>query len=192
MVDELWEDIVFDGREMLSLASLSPEVSERTLTGYGFSKTYGVAGLQIGYLVSSNGEMMREIQDLAGGVLRGASNLSMASASMLLSDQVAYYKEALLEHLKGMRDLAVGRLGEIEGVVCNELEGTYLLFPNISSFGLKSGDMTDYLLEEARVAVSDGSLFGSQGGGHIRINIGTSREILSEAFDRIEGVLSAL
>jgi len=192
MVDELWEDIVYDGRRNISLASLSPDLSDRTITAYGFSKTYSVAGLQIGYLVATNREMLTRINDIAAWVLRGSSSLSMAAARVLLSDEVAYYKDALMKYLHEMRGFSMKRLGEMAGVECNRVEGTFLLFPNIRSYGLSSKDMVDYLLDRARVAVSDGSLFGFRGEGHIRINIATSREILTEAFNRIQGALSLL
>ena len=192
LVDELWEDVIYDGRKNVSLASLKPDISERTITTYGFSKTYGVAGLQIGYLVATNKDMLTQIKKIGAEVLRGTSNLSKAAARVMLSEEVSYYKDALMEHLHEMRDLSMKRLGELEAVECKKLEGTFLLFPRISSYGLSSKEMTAYLLEKARVAVSDGSLFGPRGEGHIRINIGTSRRILTEAFDRIQGSLSPL
>jgi aspartate/methionine/tyrosine aminotransferase len=192
MVDELWEDIIYDGRKNTSLASFDSDVSERTITSYGFSKTYGVAGLQVGYLVATNRGMMKRIREIGAEVLRGTSTLSMTAARALLSDEVTYYKSALMEHLHEMRTLSMRYLKEMGGVTCNKLEGTFLLFPNLKSYGLTSSDMTEHLLKKGRVAVSDGSLFGSKGEGHIRVNIATSREILLEAFDRIGRALSAI
>lgn len=189
MVDELWEDIVYDGRRNLSLAALSPEIAERTITAFGFSKTYGVAGLQIGYLVATNSEILDKIKRIAQGVLRGTTNISKAAAKIMLSRDVTYYVEALLNHLHKMRNLAVKRLRKLDGVTCNQLEGTFLLFPNLRSYGLTSTEITNHLLKEGKVAVSDGSLFGSSGEGHIRINIATSQQILTEALNRIHKAL---
>ncbi len=192
LVDELWEDIVYDGRRNLSLASLGPEIADRTMTVFGFSKTYGVAGLQIGYLAATNQKILDSLNEIAHGVLRGASNLSHAAAMIMLSDDVRYYVKALVNHLHGMRALAKKRLTEVEDVVCNPLEGTYLMFPDFSSYGLSSKEMSDYLLKTAKIAVSEGSLFGSNGNGHIRINIATSRSILTEAFNRLQTALAKL
>jgi bifunctional pyridoxal-dependent enzyme with beta-cystathionase and maltose regulon repressor activities len=192
LVDELWEDIVYDGKRNLSLASLGPEIADRTMTVFGFSKTYGVAGLQIGYLAATNQMIIDRLNKIAQSVLRGTSNLSHAAAMILLSDDVRYYVKALVNHLHEMRALAKKRLAEVENVVCNRLEGTYLMFPDFSSYGLSSTELTDYLLKVAKIAVSDGSLFGSNGNGHIRINIATSRTILTEAFDRLQSALDKL
>ncbi|RLI31707.1 pyridoxal phosphate-dependent aminotransferase, partial [Candidatus Bathyarchaeota archaeon] len=73
-----------------------------------------------------------------------------------------------------------------------KLEGTYLMFPNLSSYGKTSDEMTDYLLKEGKIAVSSGSHFGSNGEGHVRMCIATSESIINEALDRMERALAKL
>lgn len=192
MSDELWEDIVFDGRKHISIASLSPEIEERTMTSLGFSKTYGVAGLQIGYLVATNKEMMEGLRKIARCVLRGTSTLSRAAAPVMLSDRLKWWREGIVKHLTMIRDLVERRFKEMPGVTCPKLEGTYLMFPNLSSYGKTSDEMTDYLLKEGKIAVSSGSHFGSNGEGHVRMCIATSESIINEALDRMERALSKL
>ncbi len=192
MSDELWEDIVFDGRRHISIASLSPEIEERTMTSFGFSKTYGVAGLQIGYLVATNKEMMKELRMIARCVLRGTSTLSRAAAPVMLSDRLKWWREGIVKHLTMIRDLVEKRFKEMPGVTCPKLEGTYLMFPNLSSYGKTSDEMTDYLLKEGKIAVSSGSHFGSNGEGHVRMCIATSESIINEALDRMERALAKL
>ena len=90
-----------------------------------------------------------------------------------------------------------GRLSKMEGVRCHEPEGTYAVFPDISSFEMTSVEMTRYLLEEAKVAVVPGhgegfSYFGPGGEGNIRLVFSTSKGLVSEALDRIEKALSKL
>jgi bifunctional pyridoxal-dependent enzyme with beta-cystathionase and maltose regulon repressor activities len=186
MVDELWEDILYDRRWHISLASLSPEISDRTITAFGFSKTYSVAGLQIGYLASTNKNMMEGVKKIGRGVLRGASTLSLAASRVMLSDAMIPYVQSTLEHLQKMRDMTVRLLNEIEGVSCNDVEATYLAFPRTEKKALRGKNIADYLLEKAKVAVEDGSRFGPSGKDHVRINFGTGREILEEAISRIK------
>jgi len=200
MSDELWEDIVFDGRRHISLASLNPKMADRTVTSFGFSKTFGVAGLQVGYAVATNGQLMRKIKSIGfrdtgnpdEPSLRGTGSLGLVAAMVMLSQKVNYYVKGLVAYLQEIRDLVYKRLVDIGGMRLTPLEGTYLIFPNVSSFGMSSEDMTEYLLKRARVAVESGSEFGPSGEGHIRINIGTGKEILTEALNRIEGALKAV
>ncbi len=198
MSDELWEDILFDGRQHVSIASLGTEIADRTITSFGFSKTFGVAGLQIGYVVSTNREIMksirstgfRETRDETESALRQTGSLSLAAAKMMLSEQVKYYVRDLVNYLQSARDYVFDTLKEIGHVRVSSLEGTFLIFPDIRDYGMTSAQMADYLLREAKIAVESGSEFGSKGEGHIRINIGTSKEILKEAILRMKHALA--
>ena len=200
MSDELWEDIVFDHREHISIASLSSEIADRTVTSFGFSKTFGVAGLQVGYTVATNKQLMRKLKgvgfrdtgDPDEPALRGTSSLALAAAKAMLSSDVKYYVKELVAYLQSIRDLTYKRLSALEGIKLTPLEGTFLIFPDVTSLGMTSHDVTQYLLEKGRVAVESGAEFGSLGEGHIRINIGTSREIVTEALNRIERALKGL
>lgn len=197
MSDELWEDMVFDGRHHFSLASLNPEIAYRTITAFGFSKTFGVAGLQIGYAVATNRELMRKIKaigirntgDPDEPALRGTGSLALAAAKVMLSSNVSYYVKELVAYLQETRELAYTRLEATGQIRLTPLEGTFLTFPDLSRFEKSSEKMTEYLLKTGRVAVESGSEFGPSGEGHVRINIGTSKEILTEALNRIEKAL---
>ena len=199
MSDELWEDVVFDGRHHISLASLNSEISDRTVTSFGFSKTFGVAGLQVGYAVATNRQLMRKLKSIGfrdtgdpdEPALRGTGSLALAAAKAMLSPSVNYYVRELVAYLQNVRDLAYRRLASLDGIRLSPLEGTYLIFPDVTGYEMSSENMTEYLLRRGRVAVESGSEFGPSGEGHIRINIGTSGEILTEALNRIEEALKA-
>ena len=79
----------------------------------------------------------------------------------------------------------------MEAVTCPKIEGTYLMFPKFDC-GMTSLELKDYMLKEAKVAFIEGSLFGSQGEGHLRMTIATSKAILNEVFDRVEKALKKL
>jgi aspartate/methionine/tyrosine aminotransferase len=196
MSDEIWSDIVYDGREHVSTASLGPEAAERTVSLYGFSKTFAMAGLSIGYAVATNPGVMEGLKRAAPSYFYPVNSVSQAAGKAAYA-HAWYWAEAFLEHLQGQRDYGHGRLTEMEGVECIRPEGTYVLFPDVSSFGLTSEEMTEYLLKEARVAVVPGhgepfSYFGPGAEGHIRIVYSTTRGMFAEALDRIEKALSKL
>ena len=189
--DDLHADIVYDGREHVSIASLGPEIADRTISMFGLSKTFGLAGLQIGWLVASNKEIMEGVQRVAGDLIQGTSSIGLAVAHVVLT-QCDGYIPPLVEYLQVLRDYGVKRLNTMDGVTVEPPEGTYVLWPNISEYGLSSTEMSDYLLKEGRVATTDGSRHGPEGEGHLRVIFPTSRAIFTEGLDRMEKALSKL
>jgi aspartate/methionine/tyrosine aminotransferase len=188
-VDELYEDMVFEGNHA-SLASLSPDLFKRTLTVFGFSKAFGIPGFRIAYIVN-HGTHMRELKKRLHGMLVHADTLAQAAAKAALAHGAAWLK-AFMVHLKRMRDEALRRCSGLPGVWCPQPQGTPFVFPNLACFGMRSGEMVEYLKKEARVIVQSGTDFGPHGEGHVRINIATAPAVLREAFDRIERALERL
>lgn len=195
MNDEIWSDIIYKPNQFVSMASLHPEIAAKTISVHGFSKTFGLAGLRVGYIVAPN-------QGVFEGIL-AASKVNTTAAGVSTLSQVAataayqkswYWADAFLEHLTKVRNYAVKRLNEIPGVYCNSPEGTYVLFINISAFGMTAEEMAAYLLREAKVAVVPGAAkwFGPGAKRHIRICFSTSLELIKEALDRIERALNLL
>jgi cystathionine beta-lyase len=135
---------------------------------------------------------MEKIRKIGNRVLRGTSTLSIAAARTMLSEDVKQYTQDALVHLKDMRDLTFQLLNEVEDVTCNRVESTYLAFPGVDKSTPQGMTMAEYLLKEARVAVEDGSRFGTSSRNNIRINFGTGRAVIIEAIARITTALDKL
>jgi bifunctional pyridoxal-dependent enzyme with beta-cystathionase and maltose regulon repressor activities len=189
--DELHADIIYHGRKHVSIASLGPEIADRTISMFGLSKTFGLAGLQIGWLVATNKELMEGVNKVAGDLIQGTTSISLAVAHAVLTKCDSYIPP-LVEYLQGIRDYGVKRLNAMDRVTVELPEGTYVLWPNVSEYGLSSSEMFNYLLEEGRVATTDGSRHGPEGEGHLRVIFPTSRAIFTEGLDRMEEALSKL
>jgi len=184
-VDELWEDILNDGRNHISLASLSPEIADLTITGWGFSKTWSVPGLQAGYLAATDEVIFENLTKIGGGILRGTNNFSLAIAEPILRGDCRYWVNDMNRYLGEVRDLVEKRLTGMADVTIPELEGTYLMFPKFN-YGIGSEKLYEFFKEEARVTLNAGNRFGREGEGHMRILTATSKGIMNEALDRIE------
>ena len=187
--DELYEDMVFEG-DHVSLASLSPELFERTLTVFGFSKAFGIPGFRVAYIVN-RGRHMRELKKRLHGMIVHTDTLAQAAAKAALVHGEPWL-DAFRVHLRRMRDDALRRLGGISGVWCPRPQATPFVFPNVACFGMTSLQMAAYLEKEARVIVQSGSDFGPHGEGHVRINVATAPSVMQEAFNRIETALKKL
>jgi len=193
--DEVWGDIIHAPHRHTAIASLSPEISARTIGVYGFSKTFGLAGLRVGFLAAPN----RAVRDRLLEVSRAPTTAYGVSTLSQVAAQAAYehawpWADQFLAHLLRMRDLAAKRLNAIDGIEAVAPEGTYVMFANIEGLGLGDQDeVAAWLLEHAKVAVVPGAprWFGPGAAGHIRLTFCTSEAILTEALDRIAEALSS-
>ncbi len=193
-VDELHEDIIYDGYKHISLASLNSEIERLTMTSWGFSKTHNLAGLRTGYLCTTNKEIMERLNTICKDVVYRdppTSTLVMEAYPVLLDNSLNWYKNAMMKHLKKIRRLCIKRLDEIPKVTHIEPEATYVIFPKFD-YGMTSDELNEYLTNEGRVRCSSGTNFGPGGEGHLRIVFATSEAIINEAFDRIQKALNNL
>ncbi len=187
--DELYEDMIFEG-EHRSIGSLGKEVFQRTLTVFGFSKALGIPGYRVAYMLIPPGIRTRVVE-ATQRILVHTDILAQAAAMGALR-AIGPWVETFMRHLREMRDRSLERIQRIPRLVCSRPEATPFLFPDARAFGLTSHDLAKHLLDKAKVVVQPGSHFGPSGEGFIRINLATSWEILSEAFDRMERALGEL
>ena len=189
MSDEIWSDIVYPPAEHVSMGSLDDEIAGRTVSVFGFSKTFGIAGLRIGFVVAPTTEWYQRLVDasLVRTTAAGATTVSQIAAAAAYED-CWYWVEAFLKHLEAVRDYAVERLDGFAGVRCREPEGTYVLFPDITGLGMSSTEVAELILERGRVAVVPGlpRWLGPGAEGNIRLCYSTSLELMREGLDRIE------
>ena len=189
--DELWEDIVFDDRKHISMASLGPEIEALTLTSWGFSKTFGIAGLQLGYMASTNKEAMADMRKQATGIQRGSSTIAKAIAPVMLDSTLDWWRRDMMKHLTKIRNLCATRMNEMNSVTFPHLDGTYVPFPRFD-LGINSKHLADRLIKDWKVGLSAGIGFGARGEGHLRMCIATSEAIMKDALDRIEAATEKL
>ncbi|HEX6914100.1 MAG TPA: pyridoxal phosphate-dependent aminotransferase [Chitinophagaceae bacterium] len=192
MNDEIWSDIVFPHAQFTSMASISPEISERTLTVYGFSKSFGLAGLRVGYIISPSAMVHEGIIEtsMVRTTAFGVSTVSQVAAQAAY-EHCWYWVEEFIAHLTKNKNYAVSRLNQMPGVRCHQPQGCYLVFPDIRETGLNGTALADLLLKKGRVAVVPGAekWFGPGASGHLRLCIATSHSILKEGLDRMEQTL---
>lgn len=195
MNDEIWSDIVFPEEKFLSIYSLGNERCRRVMSVFGFSKSFGIAGLRAGCVYTTNEELFAGIVDNAD-VMSTAGGIASISqiAGTACMDKCYYWVEEFLAHLKKNRDYAVDRLNAMPYIKAYRPHATYLLYVDIRDFGMKSEEFTDYMKEKVRLAVVSGGekFFGPGSEGYIRICFATSREILAEGLDRLEKGIAML
>lgn len=190
--DEIWSDIVFNPNIYTSIASISPEIAQKTITVSGYSKSYGLAGLRVGFVMASDANLFKVLFEASGhaSTVHGCNALAQVAASTALNE-CAEWLGSFVVHLQKMRDLSLNLINSIPGFSCYSPQGCYLLFCNIEKTGFDSASLQTLLFEKAKVAVVPGlpRWFGEGASGHIRICFSTSELLLEEAFGRISACL---
>ena len=191
--DEIWSDIVYPPHQHTSLASLSAKIARNTVTVYGFSKNFALAGLRVGCVICADPGWRKRIVATsdAESTVFGVSVLSQVAVIAALQQGRNWLGE-FVRHLRGQRDYVLERLARWPGVTVHPPEGTYVAFPCMRSLSDDVEKFCEHLREKARVALVPGAArwFGPGASGHVRICFATSRRILQEAFDRMEKVIS--
>jgi aminotransferase len=193
--DEIWSDIVYAPNTYTSIASLSKEIRDRTVTITGFSKSYGLAGLRIGSVMASDKKVYDLLMDasLHKPTIHGASVISQVAAATAL-DKCEDWLKNFLQHLHAMRDLCVDSLNAIPGFSCLPPAGCYVAFADISGTGKSCTEIQQILFDQAKVAVVPGlkEWFGDGANGYIRLSFATSEEILKKALASINNTIHRL
>jgi aspartate/methionine/tyrosine aminotransferase len=189
MNDEIWSDIIFPEEKFLSILSLDNERNGRVITIYGFSKSFGLAGLRIGCIYCFDETVYSKILDCSD-VMTTAGGISSLSqiAGIACMQKTFYWLDEYVRHLTKNRDYAVERINKMPGLSCRKPEATYLLFVDISKTGLTSEAFVEFVLRDAKLAIVPGNekFFGPGAKGFIRLCFATSRGILEEALNRLE------
>lgn len=187
MSDEIWSDIVYDNIEFHTYSSVSEEAKRKSFTVFGFSKSFGIAGLRIGAVLCNDQELLDDFTEKSNfnSTIEGVSTLSQIAASVAIDRAKPWFKD-FLTHLQHNRDLAYSMLANSGILAPNLPEATFVIFPKIQN-GLSSDAFAQHVLKEGKVAIVPGSerWFGKGAEGHVRICFSTSQELLKEGLNRI-------
>ncbi|MFT6583585.1 MAG: aspartate aminotransferase [Alphaproteobacteria bacterium] len=198
MADDMYEHIVFDGREFVTPAQVEPGLYDRTLTLNGVSKAYSMTGWRLGYA----GGPVKLIAAMSKAQLQctgNPSSISQAAAVAALNGP----KDIVVERTKefeARRDLIVGLLNQASGLTCHRPEGAFYAYPDCSALiGKKTpdgkiiesdADLAMFFLESHGVALVHGAAYAVS--PHIRVSFATSTENLIEAGTRIQRACAEL
>jgi len=189
MTDEMYSKIIYDNRQYPSYYALK-KVQDRTIFVYGFSKAFSMTGWRIGIYRCRNGSFDR-IDYLLTHVVGCTATFTQYAVLAGLNGPKKPLKEMVTQFEK-RRNFVIDALNKIEGIICQKAEGAFYVFPNIKSFKKRAKWLADYILEEAGVALLDGTSFGDFGEGYLRISYATSINNLKEGISRIKNVLRRL
>ena len=195
--DEIYEKIVYDGFEHVSIASLSDAVKALTIILNGVSKTYSMTGWRIGYTAGPK-ELIAAMTNIQSQSTSNPTSFSQKGALEALQGNQAEVS-VMVEEYQRRRDLICDALTSIAGITCYKPQGAFYVFPNVGVYLGKehkkerikdTSQLTGYLLDEARVAVVPGVEFGAE--GFLRLSYPIAPEVITEGIARIKEALARL
>ena len=186
--DEIYEKITYDGAVSTSLAGLSQEIYDLTITVNGFSKAYSMTGWRLGYIAAPVG-IAAAIDSIQSHSTSNPTSFAQKGGLAGLKGDQSFIDE-MVKAFAGRREYMYDRLTKIPGVTCVKPMGAFYVLPNISSFGLGSAAFCDKLLDQQKVACVPGVAFGSD--AHMRLSYACSMENITKGLARIEAFCAGL
>ncbi len=188
--DEVYEKLVYDGFSHVSMAALSDEIYNRTVTFNAVSKTYAMTGWRIGYAAGPE-DIITAAGRLQSNLTSGPNSIAQKAALEAITGDQSAVNE-MRAKFDSRRTMLVDGLNDIEGVECKKPTGAFYAFPDCSglmntTYGDKnvqsSMDLSKALLETVRLAVVPGSPFGAE--GYLRFSYAVSENDIQKGLARL-------
>lgn len=178
--DEIHCGLILDtDKTHIPTATLSPEISNRTITLMAPSKTFNLPGMGCSFAIISNDDLRRSFRKAMAGIVPHVNVMGYTAALAAYRDSHDWHL-ALLNYLRTNRDILEKSIQEIDGLTMSHVEATYLAWIDTRQAVMENPVR---FLEESGVGLSDGAYFGDP--GFVRLNFGCSRTTLEEALRRI-------
>jgi len=182
LADEIYEKLVYDGLEHVSIASLGPEFYDLTITVNGFSKAYAMTGWRLGYLGAPD-PIARAIDSIQSHVTSNPCSFAQKGALAALNGDQQSVAD-MRDEFDMRRQYIIDRFAKISSVSIVKPAGAFYILANISKLGLTSQNFADRLLSKANVSVVPGIAFGDD--RTVRFSYATSLDVIKKGMDRFE------
>src|SRR5256885_12139810 len=180
--DDIYEKLVYDDQKHVSVASLSKEAYDLTITVNGFSKAYAMTGWRLGYLAAPEA-VARAVDNIQSHSTSNPCSFAQKGAvAALKGDQQGLAD--MRDEFSMRRDYMFDRITKIPNITAVKPQGAFYILVNISQLGLSSQNFADRLLSKANVAVVPGAAFGDD--RTVRLSYATSIDIIKKGLDRFQ------
>lgn len=187
--DEIYERLVYDGAQHISIASL-PGMKEHTFTLNGMSKAYAMDGWRLGYVAAPE-EYITVMNKFHQHNTTCAPNFVQVASVAALTQEGDEVQQMVREYQR-RRDYTVQAINAIEGLSCLCPQGAFYLFINCKRLGKSSSELSRYFLEQAKIALVPGDVFGPGGAGYLRMSFAASYENIVEGCARLKTAVAKL
>ncbi|HAX86560.1 MAG TPA: aspartate aminotransferase [Cyanobacteria bacterium UBA11370] len=186
--DEIYEKILYDGTQHLSIGAVGSDIFERTIISNGFAKAFSMTGWRLGYLAGPL-ELIKAVTSIQSHSTSNVCTFAQYGAIAALESSQDCIEEMRLA-FAARRQVMFDRINAIPGLICPKPMGAFYLFADISKTGLKSLEFCNTLLESYQVAAIPGIAFGAD--DCIRLSYATDMATIEKGMDRLEQFVRSL
>ncbi len=187
--DEIHSELLLDGSSHIPIATLSPEIADKTITLIAASKTFNTAGLFCGFAIIPNDELRARYQQVNDEITGHVSSMGLIASEVSFSGECDDWLAELRIYLKENRDFVVDVLTEnFPDAKFTIPQATYLQWIDFGEY-VRNGKMDkppyDYFLEKAKVALGNGKVYGEGCDHFVRLNFASPRRMVAEGLERM-------
>lgn len=192
--DDVYCGLMFDKKKYIPIASLSPEVSQNTISLFSTSKTYNTTGLRFSYALTENPQLYsRYMTSIYKANLFYGQNIMGIEATKAAYNECDVWLEELMEYIKGNYEILQKALRErLPELTLYKTDGTYFAWIDLRALGKTQKELSERIEKEAHVIVCPGDELGEGGDGFIRINMGCTHETMEEISARLIDTFAAM
>ncbi len=188
--DEIHMDFVYEPNKHTVAVSLDDRYQAFVITLVAPSKSFNLATFKLSQLITSNKAFMEKIKHEYERLgLHGQNQFSIIASEMAYAHGDAYMDalvEALMTNIEWVKAFVATELPQIKVM---DIEGTYLMWLDFKALNMKQKDLADFLMNQAKLWLNDGSMFGEGGEGFMRLNVATDLETLKQAFYQLRNTI---
>ncbi len=187
--DEIHSELLLDGSKHIPIATLSPEIADKTITLIAASKTFNTAGLFTGFAIIPNDELRTRYQQVNDEITGHVSSMGLIASEAAFSGKCDDWLAELRLYLKGNRDFVADVLTEnFSDAKFTIPQATYLQWIDFGEY-VRNGKMDkppyDYFLEKAKVALGNGKVYGEGCDHFVRLNFASPRQMVADGLERM-------
>jgi hemolysin len=185
--DEIHADLTLPSYKHISLASLSEEIAMNTVTFSSASKTFNMAGLASAYAIIPNPQVRQKFLDKTVGYMLTDGNIFAFQTTVAAYEQGEEWLNQLLAYVQGNIDFLTQYIDQyLPKVKYLVPQASYLVFLDFRALGLSQKELVSFCTNKAHLALVDGSVFGEEGKGFMRINLASPRSVIEKALEQLK------
>lgn len=191
--DEMYSDMILSGYKHVPTASLSEEIRKNTITCTSVGKTFNLAGLQVATCIFPTVEMREKYELILAKLETKRNNAFSIVANTVSMNEGRDWFNQVMEYLEENIEFAMKYIDEnIPKIKYSKPQGTYLLWLDCRELKLSQQELVSFFVNNAKLALNDGSTFGEEGVGYMRMNIGAPRSVIKKALNQLKEAVDNL